>query len=559
MAGDIHFYSRNPGTPGGYVSEGVAAYLFEGSGKGRVALYRFVNEGSGAHFYSLNKATPAGYKAEGVEGYVLAAPLTTPPSTPFYRFYKGGSGNHFYQTSPQAPAGYVAEGFEGHVFTPEAVQGTVRPLYRFYNSAAGIHFYTAQSPQTPAGYVGEGIAGYVFIQPGAGRTRLYRFVNVYSGAHFYSTKPDLPSGYVLEEEVMYVLTAPASLGSAPLRRYYRPQTNDHFYHTDTATPAGYVAEGFEGHVMTAPATKGVVPLYRFYMPGQGDGGGFFSDAWDAFTGFVGGIVDTAVGALGVFTELLGSLLGGLLAPLLYLGSLLKAIPYVGRLFALIDAWVKVGIWVLASLVDAGLSLLGIRPWKTLRLTVVIQRDERGEPVCRIEDAILQLNFTIEAFKEAKIRVVPAHQFSPTYGNSFVVVEKESSAAKTLDVHGATDGLHGDNLGKVGSAFELKMAELGGGSNFRRLTGYGAPIIAFAVRSFIAGQKGTSLGPNVDYVLVRFGQNPSTLAHECGHACFLGHRGKGEEDNLMHETWPRGSKLTSWQITAIRTSPHVTYM
>jgi len=558
MSGDIHFYSRQPWTPAGYGSEGVAAYVFDGPGPGRVPLHRFVNLQNGSHFYSLSSATPAGYKAEGVECHVLASPSKSPPSTPFYRFYKPGVDNHFYQTSPQTPSGYIPEGAEGHVFTPETAESGIRPLYRFYNPAAGIHFYTALSPATPAGYVGEGIAGYVFSVPGAGRARLHRFVNVYSGSHFYSLKPDLPSGYVLEEERIYVLTAPAKGGgSAPLLRYYRPQTDDHYYQTEAKTPAGYVAEGHEGHVMTAPPLAGAVPLYRFYMPGQGQSSGFFGDVWDAVTGFVGGVVDTATGFVGVFVELVGSILGGLLAPVLFVIDLLAAIPFVGRFISFLTNWINTLAWIAISLVDAGLSLLGIQPEKTLRLTVVIQRDERGEPVARVEDVVLQINWAIETYRQANVRIVPGHGFSPKYGNGFIVIEENSSSADTLDVHGASDGSFGDNLGPVGSKFQLKLADLGGGASFRRITGYGSPIVAFAVRSFVQGQNGTSLGPTADFVLVRFGQNPSTLAHECGHACMLSHR--NEADNLMHTTWPRGSHLTNWQTTVIRTSPHVTYL
>jgi hypothetical protein len=113
-------------------------------------------------------------------------------------------------------------------------------------------------------------------------------------------------------------------------------------------------------------------------------------------------------------------------------------------------------------------------------------------------------------------------------------------------------------------------------NGRRLLGYGAPVVAFTVKS-IEGSLGCSLGPLTDWVVVQFDDSNrdipdaelssddklgsssgsiSTLTHEVGHACNLWH--VDDDSNLMHTPPPRQSHLEVWQRVLVRASRHVTY-
>jgi len=207
------------------------------------------------------------------------------------------------------------------------------------------------------------------------------------------------------------------------------------------------------------------------------------------------------------------------------------------------------LWVTLSLPEVLLALTGIRPAKTLRVIVIVQRDESGLAVASDEAVATQLAWAGEAFsKAANVRLLGQ-----------VVTEDLASTSLTLDVRGFGDGAVADNFGRPGAAFRLKTLGLGPcGAPLRRLTGYGAPVVLFAVRGFVCGHmNGASFGVTADHALVVFGCNPATLAHEVGHSCMLLHR--GDPGNLMHPSWPRGASLTRWQAAVLRASRHVTYL
>ncbi len=206
------------------------------------------------------------------------------------------------------------------------------------------------------------------------------------------------------------------------------------------------------------------------------------------------------------------------------------------------------LWVTLSLPEVLLALAGIRPAKTMRVIVIVQRDEAGLAVASGEAVAVQLDWAAEAFwKAANVRLLGQ-----------VVTEDLASTGLTLDVRGFGDGAVADNFGRPGAAFRLKTLRLGPcGAPLRRLTGYGAPIVLFAVRGFVGGHmNGASFGVTADHALIVFGCNPATLAHEVGHSCMLLHR--GDCGNLMHRSWPRGAALTRWQAAVLRASRHVTF-
>jgi hypothetical protein len=101
---------------------------------------------------------------------------------------------------------------------------------------------------------------------------------------------------------------------------------------------------------------------------------------------------------------------------------------------------------------------------------------------------------------------------------------------------------------------------------KRLTGIGAPVYAFAVRTFTDGKRGCSLGLLGDYVTVNF--NPTddpkmtTLAHEVAHACGLNplpvHTHSDDPNNLMWPYAPHQPNLDQFQVAWLRASRHVTF-
>lgn len=192
-----------------------------------------------------------------------------------------------------------------------------------------------------------------------------------------------------------------------------------------------------------------------------------------------------------------------------------------------------------------LTLLGWRFTKRLKLRIVILRDERGLPLAGNEQAIPVFEEARRIFSRmAGVAVEPAEWR--------VVTAPHGAPKAALDVH-CTDGAWRDDLGEAGAFFRSLMATTTAGT----LTGYGAPITVFVIRS-MSTHNGCSLGPATDYVTIEAGtlkSSPRLLAHEVAHACGLWHSKR--PNNLMVPKGP-GEELTGWQAAVLRTSRHVTY-
>lgn len=291
-----------------------------------------------------------------------------------------------------------------------------------------------------------------------------------------------------------------------------------------------------------------------------DVGDFFSDAvntvWGGVTTVVNGIIDTIDG-----------IFGGILNALAWIIEGIFSIPWLGGFLR--DLWnaILTLFWGLVSIVDFILTLLGIMPEKRLKLCIIIQLDESGSPVASMSQVTTYLQTAIDVYKrEPNVRVLPVGPFvysspfqdTPKASDKYIHTMAAPSSAKTLDVDCGGQGLVND-LGPAGSRFNYEMSRYCFWGNFRRLIGYGAPIAAFAVRSFSGNDVGCSMGPLADYVLVDFTtRSPRTLPHEMGHACNLWH--ESDSDNLMTKTGDGGvgTSLSRWQKALLRSSRHVTY-
>lgn len=192
-------------------------------------------------------------------------------------------------------------------------------------------------------------------------------------------------------------------------------------------------------------------------------------------------------------------------------------------------------------------MVGLQPFKSLRVRVVILRDEAGEPLAEVEDVQPSLDEAQRIFNEqAHVRLLPAGQ--P------VVIVPEPAPKAALDVH-CDDGAWQEDFAAAGEYFRLHAAPAHG----RRRIGYGPPVTVFVVRN-ISNKGGCSLGPLADYVTLEAGMlnraRHRLLAHEVAHACGLWH--SKVKANLMFPRGP-GAAMTRWQGAVLRGSRHVTYL
>lgn len=297
---------------------------------------------------------------------------------------------------------------------------------------------------------------------------------------------------------------------------------------------------------------------------------FFCIAWD--------VVTTIVNAILVTIE---SIFGWALSALAALIELVEAIPILGALIRWIINGVTHFVWIIVSLVDALLGLLGIRPEKLLRVCTVILTDEAGNPVATKAYAVALLQTAVELYKrDANVRLLPLAPYkystgfagAETVNENWVIVDGNRSDGSLLDVPCEAAGAGADWLG-TGSGFQFKSTTLCFYGAWRRVLGYGAPVTCFIIRS-IPGKLGCALWIS-DYVTI-VGEmttpprSARVLSHEVGHACNLGHICVDDDNrNVMAEqttcspvsvTLPDrvNPRMSTSQVLLVRMSKHVTY-
>jgi hypothetical protein len=189
------------------------------------------------------------------------------------------------------------------------------------------------------------------------------------------------------------------------------------------------------------------------------------------------------------------------------------------------------------------TLAGSRRRRSLRVRVLILRDETGKPVATPEDvepALAEARRVL--LEQAAIELLPV--VDP------IVTTLEVPAPPAALDSPCAEGSWRADFGPGGAFFRRFSARRGA-------NGAGAPITVFVVRD-VLGKAGCSLGPLVDHVTVDMtaltGRTRRVLVHELGHACGLPHSRAAE--NLM---LPKrmGERLQPWQAAVLRGSRHVT--
>jgi hypothetical protein len=216
----------------------------------------------------------------------------------------------------------------------------------------------------------------------------------------------------------------------------------------------------------------------------------------------------------------------------------------------VKAVVRVAVRIVATAVGVALGVLDLFagfllwPQKKLRVQIFILADQNG-PV--VTEAALKpaIDFARVTFKDRlNVKLLP-------YGKNMIEIIKEPAPTSALNVGCGWSGL-GQEFGQAGEYFNSHLA--GWNAAPVALT---FPVTVFVV-SDVAGKSGCSMGPLTDYVTLDPNgvANPSTMAHEIGHACNLWH--SGTQSNLMYKHSNRGDKVKWFQKNLFRSSRHVVY-
>lgn len=234
-------------------------------------------------------------------------------------------------------------------------------------------------------------------------------------------------------------------------------------------------------------------------------------------------------------------------------------------------------------VDFVVGVIGIRPRKKLRLSVVILRDEKVSSLATPQEVMHSVRYAQYVFKkEANIDIIPVD-------GKFIKTAPYAAPPEALEVECGFGAWKAD-LGKAGDYFGRRQARSISGT----LTGYAAPVTAFIIRN-VTPKQGCSLGPLTNYVVVDLDGlkhtsgappisdtptpvpvppdddddkkdpiiiesthsiTPRLMVHELSHICGLWHI--SNTNSLAHGSGP-GISLNRWQKSIIRNSRFVSYL
>jgi hypothetical protein len=226
-----------------------------------------------------------------------------------------------------------------------------------------------------------------------------------------------------------------------------------------------------------------------------------------------------------------------------------------------------GLRIFLTLVGAALGVFdlffGFLTWpeKKLRIQIFILADETATSVVKKEELTPAIDYATKIFKERlNVKLLP-------FASDWVEYIKKSAPPAALNVDCGFFISPFQEFGEAGDFFAHHLA----GWNAAPVSGR-FPVTVFIVADVGGPHKtGCSMGPFTDYVLVDRAAisatnvmgavtipNPSTMAHEIGHACNLPHW--WWPSNLMYgDTSTRtGDELKWFQKNLFRCSRHVLY-
>jgi len=257
-----------------------------------------------------------------------------------------------------------------------------------------------------------------------------------------------------------------------------------------------------------------------------------------------------------------------------LSLVLQLVLMIPGLGPILKWWIGAWVWLWSQFVgwvDAGASLIGLRPIKHLRLAVIIlMHPDRTltvapaavGPLLTLTEAILRSR------ADVKIHTTVHQVDTPSPGGALTI-------GTEID---PLFGLLGEDMTEAGLYFQKTITEKLAQQGPWFVMRVGAPLVAFVVDQIEGAYNGCSAGPLVDYLCIEgsiFRSPDTTLAHELGHACGLLHDtvtdcDNGDVTNLMYcrafkpsppgsPRIPRGGNLSPFQRAVLRSSAHVTYV
>lgn len=242
----------------------------------------------------------------------------------------------------------------------------------------------------------------------------------------------------------------------------------------------------------------------------------------------------------------------------FLVDFLKSLPILGAIVNFFHQFGTAVLNAVRSIIPAILDALGIKYTKYLRIHIIRQRNEKGNPLISLEQSIEWIEKTKEVFKQANVEVFVE-----------VVTINHPSHIDNLYIRMPSEGkwdmfLNNFTLWMARFRRYLALWDFSGAPG--RFLGIGASLACFVVediqiaesKSGNANKLGFSWGPFEDFVIVARNAHDDTLAHEVGHSCWLDHDYE-DASNLMFTPGRTGNTLTKKQIFFIRNSKYVSML